>query len=287
MRTSVVAAVTAALALVLVTPVRASQIPFELQMVSARGTPIRNLTVAEAVLAGQVPNTVSMDVNCWVIRFADQAHLGLGPFGHNRAFPGKAGFNEQNFAAQTTAFVAIPTAGNYSFGVRSDDGFRLQVGDFVSEVQHRRGPRETMAVFDFTHPGIYPLELTYFQRLDRAEVELYAAQGAFTHFRRHAGFHLVGDVSKGGLQLVSAATSPVVEGSPPPLVGEGVPEPSGCVLLIVPAAGLLLRRRRGSESGNRSGALRANGIDSGSGLSRGLHHLEREPGDVVRCTGAI
>jgi hypothetical protein len=74
--------------------------------------------------------------------------------------------------------LRIERAGFYTLGIRTDDGYRLLVGDeVVSEHVRVRLPRiDTMPIW-FPSPGLYPVELVYFENLVDALIELSVLEG--------------------------------------------------------------------------------------------------------------
>lgn len=121
-------------------------------------------------------------------------------------------FPTQNFGDQRDSFVivaeggvVIPEPGSWTFGVRSDDGFRLNLtghgSGFVSERQGRNS-EGTLASFEVPTNGVYHLRLIYYENVGGAFVQLYAARGRHTAFSPE--FHHVGDTAVGGLVVVPA-----------------------------------------------------------------------------------
>jgi len=77
------------------------------------------------------------------------------------------------FLARFTGFIQIETPGDYQFHITSDEGFRLKINDeVVAEHLGLRAVAETSGSCSFTDPGNYPIELSYFERLDNAALEL-------------------------------------------------------------------------------------------------------------------
>jgi hypothetical protein len=140
-------------------------------------------------------------------------YLGQGSVGHNfptspqnnpnpAPFPGDTiGGNVPYFAVQATAEVVIPSAGTWTFGVNSDDGFGLTVGSTSFSFPNPRGPGDTTDAITFPSAGVYPLNLVYFEQGGGYEVELYAAPGNFGGFTTVNPFELVGDTTDGGLSV--------------------------------------------------------------------------------------
>src|SRR4029453_10876387 len=69
-----------------------------------------------------------------------------------------------DLAARYTGFVHVPSPGTRTFGVNSDDGFRLRIdGKIVCEYPPPRGPGVTTGTFNFPAAGSYPIELTWYE----------------------------------------------------------------------------------------------------------------------------
>src|SRR5207249_105575 len=133
---------------------------------------------------------------------------GLAHYGSDRTFPGLTlGADKDNFVVEATATITIPAAGNWTFGVNSDDGFILTIGSQSMSYPNPRGPADTLQTFSFPAAGNYSLDLVFYECGGGAEVELFAAQGSFTAWNS-TNFRLVGDTANGGL----AVSAPVVSG---------------------------------------------------------------------------
>ena len=119
-------------------------------------------------------------------------------------FPGIGDAEVEDFVVHATGEIVIPTTGVWSFGVHSDDGFRLEIknGDEVLfDIEHTtpRAADDNVSWHNFTAPGTYQVELVYFQRNGDAELELFGAQGvSFGGFNPDT-FRLIGDASDGGI----------------------------------------------------------------------------------------
>ena len=77
------------------------------------------------------------------------------------------------FLAKFSGFLKITTAGNYTFYVKSDDGFRLRINNELA-AQHTgtRGFEETSGSYKFPSSGTYSIELTYFDASGGQGLEL-------------------------------------------------------------------------------------------------------------------
>jgi hypothetical protein len=166
---------------------------------------VGSLANAESVITNTSQQSAVYSENAAVVNYVN---TGSGAnYGGDRTFPGLTiGADVEDFVLEAVATVTIPAAGNWTFGVNSDDGFRLTVGSFTVQYDPPRGPGDTFGTFNFPSAGTYPLRLVYYERGGGAEVELFAAQGTFAAFNAGA-FDLVGDVANGGLQVRSVPVS--------------------------------------------------------------------------------
>jgi hypothetical protein len=176
-----------------------------------------NALVEDLGAAEEVIQTPSLQASVAAENVVVIDYLGTTANGHypiNRPFPGtSAGQDVDDFVILATARVTIPTAGNWTFGVMSDDGFGLELRrgnqTFAMSFPNPRSPGDSLNTFNITDPGEYDLRLVYYERGGNSGLELWAAPGAFsawnsTHFR------LVGDTTSGGLaaRAALASTSP-------------------------------------------------------------------------------
>jgi hypothetical protein len=223
-------------------PASAERVPFDLTFVSEAGNPLQTLSDAQQLLAHPSAPSILFDAQSNELRFANAAQRHFGPFGHNNAWPSAKGFDSKNFALETTAWLDIPTAGNWTFGISSDDGFSMTVNGTTFEHTTRRATRTNLQVIDFPTAGDYPMQLTYFQHLRGAELEAFAAPGTHSRVGGRQGFHLINADAFESLQVVDAPATSVSD--PPPTVGNAVPEPAMFSLLGASVTMLLLRRKR-------------------------------------------
>ncbi|MBL9126248.1 MAG: Ig-like domain-containing protein, partial [Verrucomicrobiales bacterium] len=176
-------------------------------------TALSNLASARALLDDPGQQVAAYVQNTPVVNFYGNAE---GIFStSNRAFAGQTmGDDGNHFAVEATARVFIPAAGEWTFGVNSDDGFRLAVGGNTMEFDGGRGSTTSLATWTFDAPGEYDLNLLYFEITGSAQVELFAAQGRKETV--DSGFRLVGDASLGGLAVRSdtATVASPITGKP-------------------------------------------------------------------------
>lgn len=117
---------------------------------------------------------------------------GSAHYGNDTPFPGMSlAGDDDNFAVEATATITIPSAGFWTFGVNSDDGFALTIGGNYVDYPWPRGPGDTLAAFYFDQPGDYDLHLVFYECGGGAEIELFAAPDIRQNFDSSA-FKLVG-----------------------------------------------------------------------------------------------
>ncbi len=120
----------------------------------------------------------------------------------DRPFPGMPnGTDYDVFVVQATGRVHIPSAGDWTFGVNSDDGFSCTVNGQTFAYDGLRGPGDSFGTINFAAAGDYDLSLVYFENGGGADLELFAATGQKTTF--DSSFRLVGDTASGGLAVQS------------------------------------------------------------------------------------
>ncbi|MFM1770306.1 MAG: hypothetical protein RJA22_2835 [Verrucomicrobiota bacterium] len=175
---------------------------------------VDSLAKAETALVTPAQQTSVALTNTAVVNFNDA--VGEGHYGNNLPFPGQStGQAVDDFVLEAVGTITIPTAGAWTFGVNSDDGFRLQIvtnlavnGTNTLQYDPPRGPGDTLGTFVFAAPGDYPLRLLFYERGGGAEVELFAVAGVKAAW--DTAFDLVGDTANGGLAVRS---QPVAGGS--------------------------------------------------------------------------
>ena len=184
---------------------------FDVKTYTQPGTAIANLSIALQIV--DVPGNEIASENAAVFNYFNSDNHGHYSTLESQ-FPGLTG-TADDFAVEANALVTIPTAGSYSFGVNSDDGFQLTisgattsavnnsstpVGSDTISYANPRGANDTIGVFDFAQAGDYQLSLVYYERGGGASAELFAAPGVYTSFNSGV-FDLVGDTANGGLEV--------------------------------------------------------------------------------------
>ena len=127
-------------------------------------------------------------------------------FPNPSVFPGHApGANVDDFVLEVTGQIFIPAAGRYTFGVRSDDGFGVDItrGLFAHRFSFPgpRGAADTLSDAFYPESGLYDVRLVFYERAGGSSLEFFAASNRYTSFNAEA-FRLVGDTANGGLQVV-------------------------------------------------------------------------------------
>jgi len=166
-----------------------------------------DLNTALQVVSNPAMQSYVNSANAPVINYLNSA--GSGHYVGDVNYPGFTS-SQDDFVIEATGFVTIPSAGQWSFGVNSDDGFSLEldngVDSFSMSYPGLRGTSDTIATFTFTQAGPCALRLVQFEHLQGASGELFAAQGAYGAFSAGA-FDLVGDTANGGLAVFSVPIS--------------------------------------------------------------------------------
>ncbi|MBX3744481.1 MAG: lamin tail domain-containing protein [Verrucomicrobiae bacterium] len=172
---------------------------------------VNSVADADRVLADPALQVGVVQENAPVLNYFNTG--GEGRYENNRPFPGQSiGVDVDDFVIEATGVVTLPSAGPWTFGVNSDDGFRLTLGTFEMSFPNPRGPADTLGTFQVPAPGDYPLRLVYFERGGGAGLELFAAPG--TRAAWSAGvFRLVGDTGQGGLAVRSTPVTGGGDGS--------------------------------------------------------------------------
>jgi hypothetical protein len=164
-----------------------------------------NLPAAEGVIANPSQQFAVYAENAAVVNYfntGSSAH-----YGNDQTFPGLTiGPDQDNFVVQATATLHIPSPGNWTFGVNSDDGFSLTIGSFSLSYPDTRGPGDTLQTFNFPAAGDYALRLVFYECSGGSEVELFAAPGSYASWDA-TNFRLVGDLANGGLEVRAPAVS--------------------------------------------------------------------------------
>lgn len=162
---------------------------------------VNTLATAEGVLANPAQQVGVAAETAPVLNYFNTG--GDGHYGNNRPFPGQTiGVDVDDFVIEATATITFPSAGPWTFGVNSDDGFQLTIGAFSIAYPNPRGPADTLGVFNVPAAGDYPLRLVFYERGGGSGLELFAARGERSGWNA-TDFRLVGDTANGGLAVRS------------------------------------------------------------------------------------
>jgi hypothetical protein len=162
---------------------------------------INNITDAEAVIADPAKYSATYQVLATTINYYDTG--AAAHFGNDQPFPGTTiGVDVDKFVMLATGKVIIPTAGEWTFGVNSDDGFKVDItgggNTYSFSYPGTRGAGDTFATFNIPIAGNYDVRLVMFESSGGSSLEFFAAQGSHTTF--NSQFYLVGDTN-GGLAM--------------------------------------------------------------------------------------
>lgn len=181
---------------------------FQVRVIKSTG-PVNNLEAVENLAAG---NDVAEEVI-----FYDQSVNFTDNPGNQRVFEGDRAFPFtpiQNLAIVATGPFVIDSAGTYSVGVNSDDGFRVTIdGETVSEFLVGRGTRHTVNTVELSE-GQHQLEFLYWQGGGGASVELYISS-------EPADVVIEDDASLPNPEIFQLLAAGQVPGGGGPVIGDG------------------------------------------------------------------
>ncbi len=125
-----------------------------------------------------------------------------GDFDGDAQYPGMPGTNGSlvNFAYEAITYLYL-TPGAYTFGVNSDDGFRLTSLSLpIGAFDAGRGAADTIFYFGVSQPGYYPFRLVHFQGTGVGSLEWFSVKPDGTKV-------LINDTGNGGIPAYAAATT--------------------------------------------------------------------------------
>ncbi len=137
-----------------------------------------------------------------VINLSQVAGESNGDFVPDDAMPGIPGVftTDDGIAVELVTFVELPL-GQVTFGVNSDDGFRVEAGRIEDPagrvlLAESEGPAATTFKFVAQAAGVYALRTLYYENTGSAHLELYT-------FKRDGTKVLLNDTANGGLRSYS------------------------------------------------------------------------------------
>ncbi len=182
---------------------------------SLEGSVALSLTARQGDFGGKVHDTFAPVVN-----FAESTEPGVGFFDDDEPLPAEAdGLTPNDFIVIAHGFVRIPSAGDWTIGVHSDEGFALRFIGAPFSAVHGNGvideefpeymihpinttDSNTRGILSGIDAGIYEIEVIFWERGGAAQFEVYAAEGAFEFDEDADNWALVG--SPDGLELIGA-----------------------------------------------------------------------------------
>lgn len=124
-----------------------------------------------------------------------------GRYGQNAVLPGGGG---EHYAVMATGSITIPSAGNYTFGLNSDDGGRILIdGVEIMRDDSWHGPQDHFGTANLT-AGQHTFQVVMFEGNSGDCLEFFSAPGIRSSFDANV-FRLIGDTANGGL---AATTTP-------------------------------------------------------------------------------
>ncbi len=146
-------------------------------------TPLNDLANLSAALSDPTLVTSESTTEHITINFRDNSE---GRFlDGNEPFPLFGDFGDRSdFGIRATGKIFVSRPGLRTFGVNSDDGFRLIIdGRIVSQFNSTRGSTDTFGTVELSE-GFHDVELEFFERRGGAQVELFSAlqDGEFSSF---------------------------------------------------------------------------------------------------------
>ena len=152
----------------------------------------------DSLLEFEIPTVINLSL------FEGDAN---GNFVPDDQMPGVPGVNtiSDGASAEITMLVEFPTAGLITFGVNSDDGFRMEGGPHdqpqlrktLGQEPSARGASDSIFAFQVDEPGIYPIRVIWWSGTGGASIELFTVNEDGTKV-------LLNDVANGGLRTYSS-----------------------------------------------------------------------------------
>lgn len=144
--------------------------------------------------------------------------------------PGLEAGDQNNIAAEFTAYLEFPEAGYYRMGVNSDDGFKVSLGGpgdrgpvndaranalVGAEYNQGRGTAETPFGFDVPVAGLYPIRLIWWEGGGGADCEWYsiADDGTRTLINAEGGLKAYRSLGANPTPLSCPGVGPVISAS--------------------------------------------------------------------------
>jgi hypothetical protein len=169
---------------------------------------VTDLVAAESVVADRSLQARAITAGSATINYVNP---GGGDGGHfaSSAFPGTAlSADSDNFVIEVMGTIKLATSGNWTFGVSAGETFSFELSNGISTYTFTHtgtgSVTDVLRTFNVS-AGDYNLRIVYFDDAGGANLELYAAAGAYSAFDS-AAFHLIGDTAGGGIAFSGMAS---------------------------------------------------------------------------------
>jgi hypothetical protein len=173
------------------------------------GSNIDTIGQAENVISTPALQTSSSQVNHPVINFDNSSSA--GHYTPENPPPALVAPNLERFVVEGTGIITIPTAGNWTFCVTSDDGGMVQIRPIGGATYTTaalfgglRGMGDSVGVYNFPSAGQYEIRAVVFENAGGAGGEISARAGSTASW--DSSFRLIGDTAAGGLAIQSIPT---------------------------------------------------------------------------------
>ncbi len=169
-----------------------------------------NVGIGSIATANQVIATPSLQTQTYAETRSVVNYLDSGSGDHYApdSNPTWANGSAENYVVEATGIVTIPAAGDWTFGVNSDDGFQLQIRAVgasswitICSYDGGRPALDTLGTYNFAAAGNYEIRVMIYEGNGGSSGEAFAKQGNFQAW--DAGFRLIGDTANGGLAVKS------------------------------------------------------------------------------------
>ncbi|MGV3533289.1 MAG: lamin tail domain-containing protein, partial [Chthoniobacteraceae bacterium] len=163
-----------------------------------------NVSVGNTATANSVITNPARQISSFSGNWPVVNYLNSGADGHyspqsNPAW--LAGADRDNYVIEATGTITIPTAGVWTFGVNSDDGFELHIDNQrVCYFDGGRGPADTLGQINLS-AGPHTIRVMIYEGGGGSGGELFARPGSTSSW--DGSFRLVGDTANGGIPVAS------------------------------------------------------------------------------------
>jgi len=170
-------------------------------------TTVGDLDTAELVISNPSYQSSVAAETAPVINYFNTS--GSGNYANDNPFPSTAiGSDVDDYVVLVTGKFLIPMAGDWTFGVNSDDGFGMEMTNGTNTLTFSypspRSASDTLVTFNIPNWGFYDLRLVFYERGGGSALEFFAAQGRHSSFDA-SRFRLIGDIAGGGLYVMSSS----------------------------------------------------------------------------------